>query len=387
MYREIIMVAVSELAEGMVLAENIYDTEGNILLASGIKLRSNYIKKIEETLVHTVAIDTAVASPEVEVEEVQKDRIRLVRERREKKIKLVREEAKEKLEMAVSTILESEAVNAQVIQALVQKIIEEVLESDDIVFHIDQLREVDNYLFDHAINVAILSIVTSINMGLDKASLQEIAMGSILHDIGKLFIDQNILNKNEKLSVDEFGLIKNHSRLGYEVLKRSSEITALSAKVAMNHHEQYCGLGYPKGLKGEEIDLFSRIVSITDVFDALTSDRVYSKKISPYNAMNYIVSKAGLNFDPTIVKDFVAAIGYYYQGAVVKLMNGDIGLVRVRHRYKPVVRVVQDASQNKMHGYFEIDLLKNPSVRIKEILIFDEYKEIEYFKNKQDIIS
>ncbi|MCK8061043.1 MULTISPECIES: HD-GYP domain-containing protein [unclassified Fusibacter] len=385
MYREIIMVTVSELEEGMVLAENIYDTEGNILLASGIKLRNTYINKIEETLVTTVAIEALLKheSPE----ESQSVRIALIKEKREKRIIKVREQAKEKLELAVTELLESEAVNAQIIQAVVKKIINDILNSDEVVFHIDQLREVDSYLFDHAINVTILAIVMSIHTGFDKNALREIAMGAILHDIGKLFVDQNILNKPESLSIEEFSMIKHHSKLGYEVLRRSEDISERSARIALNHHEQHCGSGYPQGLKGDEIDAFSKIVNISDVFDALTSDRVYSKKISPYSAMNYIVAKSGIHFDPKTVKEFSSAVGYFYHGAIVKLMNGDVAVVTVRHRHKPVVRIVQDAGNNKMHGHFEIDLMKNPSVRIKEILVAGEYEHMEYFKRKNEGIS
>lgn len=384
MYREIVTIDVLDLKVGMVLAENIYDLEGNILLASGIKLRENYIKKIEETPIQRIAIENWIQGTN---DPDRTNALQSMKEKRQARIEATRQESCVLLKSSLAVILEGNGINTTIMQEVIERIIQDILSSDDIVFHIDQLREVDEYLFDHAINVAILSIITGVVLGLNKHALKLIGMGAILHDVGKLFVDQDVLNKPSQLTSQEFVLIKHHSRLGYEVLKKSPDVTAESALVALNHHERFDGSGYPSGFKGEEIDLNSRIVCITDVFDALTSDRVYSKKISPYKAMQHIVKQASTHFDPELVKRFVNAIGYYYHGAVVVLHDNTIGVVIERDRYRPVVRVVQDSNTTVLHENYEIDLKKNPSVRIKTILTSEEFEALPYFKMKQTGIS
>lgn len=384
MYREIITIDVLDLKVGMVLAENIYDLEGNILLASGIKLRESYIKKIEETPTQRIAIENWIQGSN---DPDRANALQSMKQKRQIRIEATRQESCVLLKSSLEVILEGNGINTTIMSEVIERIIQDILSSDDIVFHIDQLREVDEYLFDHAINVAILSIITGVVLGFNKQSLKTIGMGAILHDVGKLFVDQDVLNKPGHLTSDEFVLIKHHSRLGHEVLKKCPDVTIESALVALNHHERFDGTGYPLGYKGDEIDFNSRIVCITDVFDALTSDRVYSKKISPYKAMQHIVKQASSHFDPELVKKFISALGYYYHGAVVVLHDNTIAIVIERDRYRPVVRVVQDTSATVMPEHYEIDLKKNPSVRIKSILTNEESEALPYFKMKQMGIS
>jgi len=385
MYREIITVDVLELREGMVLAENIYDLEGNILLASGIKLRESYIRKIEETPTQRIAIEQWVDKPNG-FEPKAKENLTL-KQKRQMRIDVTRQEAFVLMKASSATILESGTINATIMQDVIERILADVLSSDDIVFHIDQLRSVDDYLFDHAINVAILSIMTGIVSGFNKQALRTIAMGAILHDVGKLFVNQDVLNKPGPLTQDEFSMIKHHCRLGFDVLKKTPDVLEASALVTLNHHERVDGKGYPNGLSDKEIDLNSKIVGVADVFDALTSDRVYSKKISPYLAMQHIVQQAGTQFDAELVNRFMNAMGYYYMGAVVRLHNDDVAIVKTKDRFRPIVRIVQDCNNTIVHENFEIDLKKNPTVRIKAILFEWDYKNLAYFVQKREGIS
>ena len=141
--------------------------------------------------------------------------------------------------------------------------------------------------------------------GLPENQVEILALAAPLHDIGKLSIPDSILTKPGKLNPEEFEAIKSHPRFGYDILKRSGrEVFKAAARVALSHHERWDGTGYPDGLRGEEIDLFARIVAVADVFDALTSDRVYKKAWPMSDAVEYILSQSGMQFDPALCATF-----------------------------------------------------------------------------------
>lgn len=365
MYKEIKSVTIDNLELGMVLAASIVDHEGNVLLEQGIKLREAYIAKIHELGLEAVQVETWTTSlPHTDVRP-QVDRDELIKKHI---INQTRREATEIFEQAMDELVEQGALNAELIRAIVRKIVDAILSSDDIVFQISRLKGVDNYLFEHSINVTILSVITGIMMGYGKEQLRILGLGAMLHDVGKLFVNQDILNKPEKLSDKEFSIVKHHCKLGYHLLKDNKDVGEEVALIALLHHEQYDGSGYPESKVGETIPVNARIVGISDVFDALTSDRVYSKKSSPYMATEYLVKMSGKHFDGDLVKRFIAAIGYYFEGCLVKLNNGEIAKVVSCDRFRPVVRVMVDKNGMATTGHFEIDLFKNPSVKIREVL-------------------
>ena len=358
-------IAVEKLKAGMVLGENIHDETGNILLAKGIELRKAYINKIESLGLIQVLI-TEVSKGSVDLKEVDStpdedwvDRDMIVAE--------TREDAKAIIKDCMDNILDKSLAQVDKIILIVNQIIDEILSSEDITFNLANLKSVDDYTFEHSVNVCVLSVITGIGIGLNKVKLVELGIGAILHDIGKMLIPQEILNKPGLLTDEEFEVVKNHTVYGYEVLNKIKDISIESAKVALNHHERFDGNGYPEKRGSNDIHIYSRIVAIADVFDALTSDRVYSKKISPFKAVEYIVSMVGAHFDRELVKKFIKLVGYYYRGQLLQLNTGELALVVKRHQSNPVVRVVMDAKGNRITDYYEIDLSKNPSVLIHSI--------------------
>ncbi len=382
----IVYVDVQDLRPGMLLAENIYDLEGNILLASGIKLRETYIKKIEETPAIRIAVHGNEATAVVS-NVVQNKPQGSVVERKQQRIERTRHDARASMKQAIDELIAQDFGNATIIFDIVERIINDILNSDDIVFHIDQLRDLDVYLLDHSINVTILSIVMGVVSGMNRSQLKILATGAILHDVGKLFLDQDLINRPGPLTPQEFQLVKHHSRLGYELLKKFPEFSDESALIALNHHEKFDGTGYPNGLKGDAIDLYSQIVGLIDVFDALTSDKVYAKKVSPYKAMQIIFKNANTHYDQGLLMRFLTSVGYYYHGAVVRLHNEAIGVVIERDRYRPIVRVIQDANGKTVTDHYEIDLKKNPTIRVKGILTEAEWMQLPYYANKRMGIS
>ena len=185
-------------------------------------------------------------------------------------------------------------------------------------------------------------------MGLERGDLFELGLGAILHDIGKIFIPKEILNKDQKLTPEEFEEIKSHSIRGYTFLADQWNIPAQANAVVLSHHEKYDGTGYPHNLRGKTIPPYGRIAAIADVFDALTSNRPYRKALSPSEALEYIMGNGGIHFDPQIIGTFVEGIALYPVGTKVELNNGMHGIVVKNYPNlgtRPVVKILSDAKE------------------------------------------
>ncbi len=365
-----------KLESGMVLGETLYDHGGNILLSKGIELRHAYIEKIIHLGMETILISDvskyifeesgfSVVDPVLNM--VNRDII--IAETRSDAVNLTRG-------FMADLGGSAAAPNVDKMLLVVNQIIDEILKNDEIAFNLGDLKSVDDYTFEHSVNVCVLALLSGISLGFKKVALVELGIGAILHDIGKILIPQDVLNKPGLLDDEEFDTVKRHARLGFDVLNRMKGVSQASAAVALYHHERHDGNGYPNGMAGCEIPLYSRIVAIVDVFDALTSDRVYSKKISPYKAMEYVISMVDAHFDTEVVKRFTRQIGFFYKGLYLELNTGELAVVVTAQHARPVVRVLKDARGMDVTNHYEIDLLKNPTVHIKNIICPEEFLEI-----------
>ena len=182
----------------------------------------------------------------------------------------------------------------------------EKLESDGIV-HICELKQYDANTYSHSLNVAILSVSIGEVIGLNTRRLEKLALCALLHDIGKIFLPISLINKPSRLTADEFTLVKSHSDNGGLCLRRGFIRDRDIWVGVTHHHEKYNGTGYPKGLKRGKIPLFSRIIAVADVYDAVTSNRPYRTPMSSAKAIRLLMSESGKAFDPAIVKAFLEA--------------------------------------------------------------------------------
>ncbi len=358
-----------KLKAGMVLGENIYDKEGNILLSEGIILKDSYIKKIQNLNIDKINI--RVFNLESVSHNSNIDYIKTYEdiEFLSHKTKL---EAKEIIKTTMEKIsFKTSEIETEKIMIVVNKIVEDLLTNDSILMNLDRLRNVDDYTFEHSVNVCVLALVLGIKLGYNKEDLVELGIGAILHDIGKMLIPNEILNKPGPLTHEEYEIVKNHTTYGYDVLKKNSNISLVAAEVALCHHERPDGNGYPKGVKSNKIHTYSKIVAISDVYDALTSNRVYKNKIEPVKALEYIVSMSGTQFDSDLVYKFIECVGIYPLGSLVELNTKEVGIViGINKKYpeKPVIRVLVDSFGNKISDHFEVDTSKNLDVEILSII-------------------
>jgi putative nucleotidyltransferase with HDIG domain len=223
-------------------------------------------------------------------------------------------------------------------------------------------RSANMYLYNHSVGVCVLSVVTGMALGLDDLKLKTLAMGAILHDIGK------------SLSPGP-----EHTIHGFEILRNNKILNIMVGHVAYQHHEKYDGTGYPRQLKGEDIHLFAAITGVANFYDNLVTNLNPEKRLYPYQAIELVVAESGRSFHPEIVKAFSRNIAPYPVGTAVRLNNGAVGVVvSVPRNYptRPVVKIVTNHVGVLLTTFPEVDLLQEKTLFINEILSEKERQEI-----------
>jgi len=231
-------------------------------------------------------------------------------------------------------------------RVLVAQLADQVIQNPDALIWLTHLKTRDEYTATHCINVCILALTFGRTVGLDDVPLHKLGMGALLHDIGKMQVPDEILNKPGRLSKKEFEIMKGHPSHGHAMLVDDHHIDAESLHIVLHHHERLDGAGYPKGMSEAEIPMLTRIASIVDVYDAITSDRCYHDGISPALALENLFKWSKGNFDILLLEKFIKCLGIYPIGSVVRLNTGEVGVVVATdadHRIKPIVLLAMNA--------------------------------------------
>lgn len=242
------------------------------------------------------------------------------------------------------------------INPLVDNMVESITRNENAIISLLRVKKVDEYIFLHSMSVGALLIAFAKYIKLSDEEIKNIGIGGMLHDIGKMQIPVEILNKPSRLSEAEYQLIKDHVIQSCKILAKNSELDPLVMQVAGEHHERFDGTGYPAGLKGDEISLGGQLAAIVDVYDALSSDRIYHKGMSPSETVKKLYEWGQYHFDPDLVHKFIAFIGIYPVGTVVKLENEKLAVVIEANKITPRVRVVYDLARNRFTRLHDIDL-------------------------------
>lgn len=343
------------LVTGMKLAKPIYSSDGVILLGQGMELQPKYIKRLLDLEIMSIYIDDEI-SQGVECSDVIDERTRM------ETVHTVRE------------IMENHArgttVDIRKAKQQVNKIVDELFYAKDVLVNMNDLRAKSDYTFYHMVNVSVLSVMAGISLGYNELKLRDLGVGALLHDLGKVKVDENIYNKPEKLTAEEFEQVKQHAEFGFDMVRNMDTVNVLCAHVAYQHHERFDGQGYPRGLKGKDIHDFARIVAIADVYDSLTADRPYRKALPPYYAVEYLVAMGGSQFDHDFTQVFIDHIAVYPVGSFVELntrQKAIIVSVSKLNKTRPLVRVLTEANGTLLKQPFELDLLNSPTYFINGI--------------------
>jgi HD-GYP domain-containing protein (c-di-GMP phosphodiesterase class II) len=330
---------------GDCLAKSIFDDEGRILLREGVPLTEAFLTRIKRLQIYSLYIQDSYS--DAVIEDVIKPELR------QNAIKAVKQafHSFEKHTLNPNSTSSNEKKFAKEKQAYFQSIgsiakdiIEEIISKKNVMISLVDIKSMDNYTYQHSVNVAILSLVLGVQLQLTQSELYALCMGALIHDIGKVLIPKGIVLKPGALTDEEFKIIKEHTTKGYDYLRGCLDISATSRIVALQHHEKINGQGYPDNLKDKSINRFARIVAIADVYDALTSDRTYRKAMCPNDAVEYILSHGDTHFDYEMVKVFSKTVIPYPPGTLVKLSNGDVAVVTdvfPNFALRPEVKVIK----------------------------------------------
>lgn len=251
------------------------------------------------------------------------------------------------------------AIPVDMVHETVGNMVESIFRNRDALTSLVRLKSHDGYTFTHSVNVCILSISVARHMGFDKQSIHDLGVGAVLHDVGKTRVPESILNKNGPLTDEEFREMKRHTVYGHETLVKTKGVGSESATVALEHHERYNGMGYPGRLRGKDIHVFARIAAVSDVYDAMTSERVYQKGMLQDEALQRIYTWRKAHFDSELVERFIKCVGIYPIGTLVEFNTGEMGVVRGQNPVdplKPRVLVLFDSKRSPLFKPFEVDL-------------------------------
>ncbi|WP_088103930.1 HD-GYP domain-containing protein [Halalkalibacter urbisdiaboli] len=358
------LVNVDTCESGIKLGKSIYNENGKVLLSQGTELNDGLLKKLKKYNVSTIYIEDEVSEGIDIVEAIPAE---------------VRGEAVNKITEGFRTIAELSSGRSN-IQGMIKseravrsfkKIFKDILNCLNENRHALNLLATtkihENYVYNHSLNVSIYACQLAIENGLPLKNIEEIGLGAMLHDLGKVYIPLEILNKPGKLTDEEYAQVKSHCHLGFEILRKIHEIPLPVAHCALQHHERIDGLGYPRGLRENEIHKYAKILSVVDVFDAITSKRVYRPAVLPHEGIEILYAGSGTQFDSRQVELFKDCIAIYPQGLTVKLNDGRTGIVS-RYNFRavgrPVIRIIRDEEQQEVKHY-EIDLSAKENLAIK----------------------
>lgn len=206
-----------------------------------------------------------------------------------------------------------------------ETVYDEVVDNYSLIECINEVRHVDAYTYTHGLNVSLYGGLIARWMGLAEAEVLDVIQAGILHDIGKARIPSEILNKQGPLTADEMEIMKNHSLLGYKMVEKNDDLSEEIKETILMHHERENGSGYPFGVTGECLNLYTKIIVVADVYDALTSERVYKKRVTPFDTFIELEKMGFEHFDPKVMMEFFRNIANYYTGAKVKMNTEEVG--------------------------------------------------------------
>lgn len=252
----------------------------------------------------------------------------------------------------VDSILEDVRLGRQVniarAEPLVREINASVMRNPGALISLCRIKQADTYTFQHSVSICALLVSFSHALGMDTASVEEAGMGGLLHDLGKTKVPLEILNKPGRLTEAEYTIMKTHAAFSRDLLVGVPGVSELAIRIASEHHEKICGGGYPRGIVGEEISQIGRMAAIVDIYDALSSNRVYHKGMEPSHALKKLLEWSGTHLDGDLVQLFIRTLGIYPVGSLVRLSGGRLAVVAEQGEdlLRPTVRVIFDTDLN-----------------------------------------
>jgi putative nucleotidyltransferase with HDIG domain len=345
------VVEASTLVPGTILGIPVYTEHGKMIVNANIPLTEEMIKRIHKLAVPFVLVHAQLSERLMEKTVISDEhRIEITQKIEDAFVKLISEDF-------YLRWLSLEK-NASRLKEIIKSLQNELWQQKDVLSLLTDVLLCDEYIFTHSLNVAMYSLGIGMKLDLSKIQLNLLGLGALLHDVGKMVIPKKILNKRDRLTEDEYAFIKQHTIAGYDILRQVPSIHPIVADCALQHHERINGSGYPKGLVGEEMHLFSKIIGIADFFDAVTSSRVYRQAMLPHEGLTLLISGSDKLFDAKLISIFSDLLTIYPTGLHVKLSDGRRGIVFRQNDAstdRPVVRIIEENGR-KLSFPYEVNL-------------------------------
>ncbi len=258
----------------------------------------------------------------------------------------------------INKIKSGERISIKKAKRVVESMVDMILQEEELLIGMTAIKDYDEYTYNHSVNVSILSVALGQRLGLSRKALTDLGLVALFHDIGKMEVPAEILNKPTNFSDEEWKIIKKHPFWGVRAVLKLKGLDASSIRtaiVAFEHHLNYDMSGYPKISRPLELDFYSKIVSLADQYDAMTSARVYSRvPMAPDKALSIMMERAGTQLDPLLFKFFINMIGVFPIGTLVLLDSRELGLVyggNTMFQDRPRVLIIIDSSGNRIQGH------------------------------------
>lgn len=311
-------IAIEKLQKGMIVGRNIYDSEDRNLLAEGRVLNEDTIDRLVRLGYPGIYI-TDDLSKDIQIQEAI---------------------TKELRNHAVESLQNLDVDNAML---AAENIVRQIIETEIITLDLVDLRTFDDYTFRHSVNVAVISCVIAMGMGYSHRKMVDLCVAAIFHDLGKMLVDKKVLNKPGKLNAMEIEIVRNHAKLSYDLICEKWNISQRVKQGVLSHHENEDGSGYPRGLMGDKIHPFAKIIHVVDVYDALSSRRPYKGACSFSEALEYLMGGCGTLFEKKVVEAFMNYVSIYPKGITVILSDKREAVVVKNHRHnklRPKLRLM-----------------------------------------------
>ncbi|MBS0587885.1 MAG: HD-GYP domain-containing protein [Proteobacteria bacterium] len=271
--------------------------------------------------------------------------------------KKIQQKAKEAVTLMFSEVRMGKALEIEGAESLVEEINQSMERNPNALLTLIRLKNVNEYTYMHSVAVCMLMVALGRQLGLDAAQIKQAGTAGLLHDIGKMVIPNEVLNKPGQLTDEEFVIMKSHPERGWEILKSCYQVHETALDVCLHHHERVDGKGYPKKLSGDALTLFARMGAVCDVYDAISSDRCYKPAWSPAESIRKMASWKDGHFDETVFQAFVKTIGIYPSGTLLKLKSGRLGVVMEQSTKKLTTPIIKTFFSTRANAHILVEIL------------------------------
>jgi HD-GYP domain-containing protein (c-di-GMP phosphodiesterase class II) len=380
-------ILVDDLRPGMRFDKPLYIDNNNILVGANVSIKESDIKKLIkwgiveiETVGDIISSETELKLAEKISPTISEDVNKIIEEynqllKKRKTLIEIHKRACDAVEKIYSSIRRNEEFTLDRLEKVLEDIIGILEENYNIFLFLYGLDEGKDFLVAHSVNVTFYALLIGIALKYPSTKLRELGLGTLLIDAGMVKVPTYITYKQSNLTDQEYNMIKTHPLHGYKALRQLGNVSEELSIVAVQHHEQYDGKGYPRGLRGNQINEYARIAAIADSYEALISNRSYRKRQFFYHAMRNLLSSGINKLDPVIMRVFLARMSVYPIGSIVELSDGRTALVigsDPQKPLRPIVKLIFDEKRKRIEDTIIINLLEEASLYIVKALDEEE---------------